>query len=194
MNNPWQTLSTETRYENPWITVTHSEVINPNGNPGIYGLVRYKNHAVGIVPIDEEGYTYLVGQYRYATDRYEWEIPEGGCPVGTDPLATAKRELKEETGLVAEQWEQICDFYLSNSVSDEYGLAFVARRLRQEEAAPEDTEDLRVKRLHLNEAIEMVLAGEIKDALSIMALQRVALMDRHRATGNAPQPSERPKS
>ncbi|MEM9258012.1 MAG: NUDIX hydrolase, partial [Bacteroidota bacterium] len=167
MNNPWQTKSTSVPYENPWIRIEHREVINPAGNPGIYGLVKYKNHAVGIVPVDDEGYTYLVGQYRYATDTYEWEIPEGGCPVGTDLLATAKRELKEETGLVAEEWTQIMDFYLSNSVTDEYGVAFLARGLRQEEAEPEDTEDLALRRVPLKEAIQMTLDGSIKDALSV---------------------------
>ncbi|MEM9525067.1 MAG: NUDIX hydrolase [Bacteroidota bacterium] len=177
MNNPWQTKSTAVPYENPWIRVEHREVINPAGNPGIYGLVKYKNHAVGIVPVDAEGYTYLVGQYRYATDTYEWEIPEGGCPVGTDLLATAKRELKEETGLVAEEWTQIMDFYLSNSVTDEYGVAFLAKGLRQEEAEPEDTEDLALRRVPLEEAIQMTLDGRIKDALSVLALQRVALLE-----------------
>ncbi|MEO0731731.1 MAG: NUDIX hydrolase [Bacteroidota bacterium] len=175
-DNPWTTKSITVPYENPWIRIEHREVVNPAGNDGIYGLVRYKNHAVGVVPIDEEGYTYLVGQYRYATDTYEWEIPEGGCPVGSDLLATAKRELKEETGLVATQWEQIMDFYLSNSVSDEYGVAFVARGLRQEEADPEETEELALRRVPLREAIAMTLDGQIKDALSVLALQRVALL------------------
>lgn len=175
--NPWKTLKTSTPYENPWIKVEHHDVLNPAGTPGIYGVVRFKNHAIGIVPIDDEGYTWLVGQYRYTLDSYEWEIPEGGCPVGTDPLATAQRELKEETGLVAAHWEQIMDFHLSNSVTDEYGVAYLARGLQQEEAEPEDTEELQLRRLPLTEAIAMTLDGRIKDALSILALQRVALME-----------------
>ena len=173
--NPWTTKSIRTAYENPWIKVEHREVINPSGGEGIYGLVRYKNLAIGIVPIDAEGHTWLVGQYRYATDQYSWEIPEGGCPVGTDPLATAQRELEEETGLLADHWEPILNFYLSNSVSDEYGMAFVATGLRAGTFQPEPTEQLRLRRLPLSEAIEMVLRGEIDDAISIMALQRVAL-------------------
>ncbi|OAV46118.1 NUDIX hydrolase [Lewinella sp. 4G2] len=176
MKNPWTTLTTTVPYDNPWISVEHNEVLNPAGNPGIYGVVRFKNQAIGIVPIDEDGYTYLVGQYRFATGRYEWEIPEGGCPVGTDPLATAQRELKEETGLVAEHWTQLMDFYLSNSVTDEYGVAYVARGLRQEAAEPEDTEELKLKRVPLQEAIDMTLDGRIKDALSVLALQRVGLL------------------
>ena len=174
--NPWVRKSSSVAYENPWIRVEHHEVVNPAGNDGIYGLVRYKNHAIGIVPVDDEGYTYLVGQYRYALDEYSWEIPEGGCPVGTDTLDTARRELKEETGLEAEEWTRIMEFHLSNSVSDEWGVAYIARKLRQGAAEPEDTEDLRLRRLPLREAVEMTLDGRIKDALSILALQRVALM------------------
>ena len=174
MKNPWRTHNTKTGYENPWIKVEHNEVTTPTGTPGIYGVVHFKNHAVGVVPIDDAGYTYLVGQYRYATDRYEWEIPEGGCPVGTDTLATAQRELKEETGLVANEWVPLVDFYLSNSVCDEYGVAYLAKGLRQEEAEPEETELLKVKRLPLKDALKMVNTGEIKDAISVMALQKIA--------------------
>ena len=175
--SPWTTLTTTVPYENPWIRIEHREVLNPAGNPGIYGLVRFKNHAIGIVPVDEEGYTWLVGQYRYALGSYEWEIPEGGCPVGTDPLATARRELKEETGLVADRWERLLDFHLSNSVTDEYGVAYLARGLRQEAAEPEETEELQLRRLPLAEAVAMTLDGRIRDALSILALQRVALLN-----------------
>lgn len=174
---PWKTLTTAVPYENPWIRIEHHEVINPAGNPGIYGLVKFKNHAIGIVPVDEEGYTYLVGQFRYALGTYEWEIPEGGCPVGTDPLLTAQRELKEETGLVAQEWTRLMDFHLSNSVTDEYGVAYLARQLSQHDAEPEDTEELQLRRLPLREAIAMTLDGRIRDALSILALQRVALLD-----------------
>ncbi|PPK86174.1 8-oxo-dGTP pyrophosphatase MutT (NUDIX family) [Neolewinella xylanilytica] len=174
--NPWITKQTSVAYENPWIRVEHHDVVNPAGGDGIYGLVRYKNHAIGIVPIDAAGYTYLVGQYRYALDAYSWEIPEGGCPAGEDTLATAKRELKEETGLVAEEWQQIIEFHLSNSVSDEWGVAYVARGLHQQEAEPEDTEQLKLRRLPLSEAIDMTLDGRITDAVSVLALQRVRLM------------------
>jgi 8-oxo-dGTP pyrophosphatase MutT (NUDIX family) len=174
--NPWKTKSVSVPYENPWIRIEHHEVINPSGQDGIYGLVKFKNQAIGIVPIDEEGYTYLVGQWRYALNSYEWEIPEGGCPVGTDALTTAQRELKEETGFSADSWEQIMEFHLSNSVTDEYGVAFLARGLRAGEAELEPTEDITVRRLPLEEAIAMSLDGRITDALSILALQRVALL------------------
>ena len=176
MQNPWKTLSVQEVYDNRWIKVTHREVLTPAGTPGIYGVVHFKNVAIGIVPVDEEGYTWLVGQYRYTLDQYSWEIPEGGCPEGTDPLETAKRELKEETGMQAEHWEQIIDFHTSNSVTDEYGIAYLATGLSYGEAEPEETEELQVKKVPLQEAIDMVLRGEITDALSMMALMKVKIM------------------
>lgn len=175
-HNPWTTLSKREVYDNPWIQVTHREVLTPAGTPGIYGKVHFKNIAVGIVPIDEAGYTWLVGQYRYTLDQYSWEIPEGGCPIGTDPLATAQRELQEETGMSAGYWEQILHIHLSNSVTDEAGYAFLARQLHFGKAQPEETEDLQVRRLPLTEAIEWVLNGDITDVLSVAALLRVKVL------------------
>lgn len=170
MKSPWTTHSIRKVYENPWIEVTHHEVTTPGGSPGVYGKVHFKNIAVGVVPIDEAGNTWLVGQYRYVLGQYTWEIPEGGCPVGTDPLDTAKRELKEETGLTANSWEQIQYMHLSNSVTDEEGYAFLARDLEFGEAQPEDTEELQIRKLPLQEAVEMIHNGQITDALSIITL------------------------
>jgi 8-oxo-dGTP pyrophosphatase MutT (NUDIX family) len=174
--SPWTTHETRTVYDNLWISVTESNVTNPGGGEGIYGVVHFKNRAIGVVPIDEEGHTWLVGQYRYPLDTYEWEIPEGGCPGHETPLETAQRELQEETGLIATDYEVLLDnIALSNSVSDERATIFVARGLTQAEAAPEETEDLRVKRLPLAEAISMVEKGAITDSVSVMALLRLAV-------------------
>jgi 8-oxo-dGTP pyrophosphatase MutT (NUDIX family) len=173
--NPWITHSTRIVYENPWIRVTESEVTNPSGGRGIYGVVHYHNRAIGVLPIDEEGQTWLVGQYRYTLDTYEWEIPEGGCPAGETPLEAAKRELREETGLVATDYRLLLDdLALSNSVSDERATIFVATGLTQAAADPEETEDLRVRRLPLSEAIDMVRRGEITDSISVIALLALA--------------------
>jgi 8-oxo-dGTP pyrophosphatase MutT (NUDIX family) len=168
--NPWQTLSSRVAYDNPWIRVEHREVINPSGGAGIYGLVHFKNVAIGILPIDNEGFTWLVGQYRYTLNRYSWEIPEGGCPIGTAPLDSAKRELLEETGIRAQRWTRILETHLSNSVTDEYGIAFVAQGLEFGEAQPEETEDLRLRRLPFAETVEMVLRGDITDTLSMVTI------------------------
>lgn len=175
--NPWITHSIEEKYNNPWIRITHREVTNPSGGPGIYGVVHFKNVAIGIVPIDEEGYTWLVGQYRYTLEQYHWEIPEGGCPEGQSYLEAAQRELLEETGITASEWTPLLETHISNSVTDEYGVCFVARGLSFGEAEPEETESLVIKKVPLKEAIDMVMRGEITDALSMMALLKIAMSD-----------------
>ncbi len=173
--NPWVTHCTEITYENPWIRVSESEVTNPGGEPGIYGVVHFKNRAIGVIPIDEENHTWLVGQFRYPTSTYEWEIPEGGCPENEEPTKAAARELQEETGLIADELEELCDnIALSNSVSDERATIFIARGLTQAEATPESCEELKVKRIPVEDAINMVLNGEITDSVSVIGLLHLA--------------------
>lgn len=163
-------------YDNRWIRVTHHEVIIPTGGTGVYGTVHYKNWAVGIVPVDDEGHTYLVGQHRFPLDAYSWEIPEGGGTIGVDLRESAVRELKEETGLDARNWQTLLRSDLSNSVSDERATAFLAWGLTEGTADPDPTEELALRRLPLSEAFEMVTAGTITDALSILSLQAVQLL------------------
>lgn len=172
--NPWQTLSSENIYENPWISVREDQVINPSGGRGIYGVITFKNIAVGVVPIDDEGFTYLVGQYRYALNEYSWEIPEGGCPIGVELLDAAKRELKEETGLSAQDWTYIMRLHTSNSVCDEVAHVYIAENLVAGETDWDETEQLAVRRLPLTDAIRMAVNGEITDGISLAALLKVA--------------------
>ncbi|AUN29525.1 NUDIX domain-containing protein [Niveispirillum cyanobacteriorum] len=175
--NPWRTLTRRPVYENPWIRVDHHEVLKPSGDPGIYGLVHFQNHAVGVVPVAADGTTWLVGQYRYPLNRYSWEIPEGGVPAGEDPTTGARRELREETGLTAACMIPIIPrVALSNSVSDEEGTLYVAWDLTEGEAEPDDTEQLRLRRLPLRTALDMALSGEITDSLSLLALLRLPLL------------------
>jgi len=174
--NPWQTLKVKEVYDNPWIKITHRDVLNPSGNPGIYGVVHFKNLAIGIVPLDKDLNTWLVGQYRYTLNQYSWEIPEGGGIHGTPPLDSAKRELLEETGITAKKWTKILDLHTSNSVTDEVGLAYVAQDLTFGTAEPEDTEDLLIKKLPFSQAVDMVMNGEITDALAMVSILKVELM------------------
>ena len=175
-HNPWKILKEKPLYDNPWISLTEFDVLNPAGGKGIYGKVHFKNHAIGIIPLDEDLNTYLVGQFRFSLNKYSWEIPEGGGPLGVDILESAKRELKEETGLVAEEWTRISTFYLSNSVTDESGCIFLARKLKQEEAMPEETEQLVVKKVPFEEAYQMVESGIITDSIAVNAILKVKIL------------------
>lgn len=168
--NPWKTLSEREVYSNPWIRVSHHEVINPSGGEGIYGVISFRNKAIGVVPLDEELNTYLVGQFRYTLNEYSWEIPEGGGPEGEEPSLTAERELQEETGLKAGQMELLGKIHTSNSVTDEVGYIFLATELSQLESSPEETEDITVWKLPLRDAVKMVEEGKITDSLSMAGL------------------------
>lgn len=175
MASSWKTLSTRQVYDNNWILLEEHQVINPSGGKGIYGKVHFKNKAIGIIPLDEHGNTWLVGQHRYTLNAYSWEIPEGGCPLGTLPLDSAKRELKEETGIVAARWEQLMTFHTSNSVTDEEGFIFLAEDLSFGANALEETEaDLIVKKMPFTEALQMVMDGKITDSMSVAGILKVA--------------------
>lgn len=172
--NPWKLLSKRELYDNPWITVEEHQVLNPAGNPGIYGTVSFKNKAIGIIPLDADMNTWLVGQYRYPLDEYSWEIPMGGGLNEVDILVSAKRELKEETGLEAETWENIMRIHTSNSVTNEEGFIFLARELSEGNTEFEETERLEVKKLPFTQALDMVMAQKITDSLSIAGILKVA--------------------
>lgn len=174
-SSQWKTRRREVVYTNPWIEVSHSDVETPTGTDGVYGVVHFKNLAVGIIPIDEEDHTWLVGQYRYPSCVWSWEIPEGGAPVGTDPVETAHRELKEEVGLTAGTMTPLMTTWLSNSVTDEFGHLYVATDLSTTERSPDETEDLEIVRLPLAEAVAMALRGELQDSLTVMGLLRLAV-------------------
>ncbi len=175
-HNPWKIIDEKPIYDNKWINVTEYNVINPSGNPGIYGKVHFKNIAIGVLPLDDDLNTYLVGQYRFTLNQYTWEIPEGGGLLGTDPLDGAKRELLEETGLKAKYWTELQKFHLSNSVCDEGGMIYLARGLEQFEAEPEDTEDLIVNKIPFSQVYRMVCNHEITDSITVAAVLRVQLL------------------
>ncbi|MGI9344169.1 MAG: NUDIX domain-containing protein [Gammaproteobacteria bacterium] len=174
--NPWQILGQRDVYDNPWFRVVEHDVIHPGGNPGEYGVVSFKNLAVGIIPLDAEGYTWIVGQYRFALNEYSWEIPMGGVPLDTDPLAGAQRELREETGLSASRWKKILSARISNSVTDESGVVYVAEGLEQGEPDFDDTEKIEIRRLPFDDLVRMTMNGEITDCLSVAGIMQLAAL------------------
>jgi ADP-ribose pyrophosphatase len=176
MENPWKTKSSELKYENPWISVTEHQVLNAAGNDGIYGTVHFKNIAIGIIPLDENNNTWLVGQYRYPLNQYSWEICEGGGKMDIDTLDSAKRELMEELGIKATDWTKLLHMHLSNSVSDEVGIIYIAKNLSYFNPEPEEDEVLSIKKVSFEEAYEMVMKGEITDSLSVAGILKTKIL------------------
>ena len=174
--NPWTKIDVRTVYDNPWIHVEEHQVLDPKGNPTIYGVVHAKNLAVGILPLDKDNYTWLVGQFRFPLDRYSWEIVEGGGKQGVEPIESAKRELKEETGIIANDWQHLITIHTSNCIADETAIIFVARDLTFGESEPDDNEQLQVAKVHFDDVYQMVLDGEITDSMSVAAIFKAKLM------------------
>ncbi len=170
--NPWKIIHTEEKLDTPWIRVLLHDVLTPSGEKGIYGITRFKHYAIGVLPVDDEGYTWIVGQYRFPTGTYSWEIPEGGGALEVPPIESAKRELKEETGIEADNWELLLEMDLSNSATDEKAFLYLARRLRFGESQPDSNEKLTVRRIHMDELYARVRSSEITDSLTVAAVQQ----------------------
>jgi 8-oxo-dGTP pyrophosphatase MutT (NUDIX family) len=156
--------------------VREDHVVNPGGGENHYGYVHFKNRAIAILPLDDDGNTWLVGQQRYTLGEYSWELPMGGAPLDESPLDAAKRELREETGLTATRWSEVMRLHTSNSITDEVGIVYVAEGLTQGEPEFEETEDLEIRKLPLDEAVRLVNDGEITDAISVAAILRIAVL------------------
>ncbi|MHC5541209.1 NUDIX domain-containing protein [Singulisphaera rosea] len=187
--NPWTTLGTRLVYENAWISVREDQVLRPDGQPGIYGVVHFPNKAVGVLPVDDEGRLWMVGQFRYPLGRYSWEIPEGGGHGAETPEETARRELREETGLNPKSLELLAISHLSNSVSDEIAYIFRATHLEQGTSAPEGTERLQVRLFEWPEVWAMLNRGEITDSMTVIALLHEALRRATTPMSHASAPS-----
>ena len=174
----WAVRSARTAYENPWLVLRHYEAVAPTGRDAIYGVVSFKNYAIAILPMHETGEVTLVGQHRFPLADYSWEIPEGGGPIGVDPLESAQRELREETGLVAADWRQVLRFQLSNSVTDERGFGFIATALTPAQSEPDPTEALRIVQVPFRQALDLAVSGEMTDAMTVAMLLRAYHMAR----------------
>jgi 8-oxo-dGTP pyrophosphatase MutT (NUDIX family) len=180
----WQSVTSETVFQNPWIRIESHEVIAPTGRPAHYGLVKFANRGIAVLPLHEDGTVSLVGQARFATDAYSWELPEGGGPLGEDPRAAAVRELREETGLVASDLRQILSFDMSNSVTDEVGVCFLATGLSQSDRAPDETEVFDYARVPFRTLLDAVIKGQVRDGLTVVSVLRVHHMA---VTGDLPR-------
>jgi len=172
----WKKLSSRTVWENDWMQVLEDEVINPGGGNNQYGHVHFKNLAVAIIPLDQAGNVWLVGQERYTLGTWSWELPMGGAPLDEAPLDAARRELREETGLSADNWTEIMRLHLSNSITDEAAIVYLAEGLTEGEPEFEETEDLEIRKLSLADAVVMVNNGDITDAISVAGLLRIAAL------------------
>jgi 8-oxo-dGTP pyrophosphatase MutT (NUDIX family) len=175
-NNPWTLITRKEVYESPWISLSHHEVLNPAGNPGTYSVVHFKKLAIGVLPLDEEMNTWIVGQYRYPLGEYTWEIPEGGGERDVDPLVTAARELQEECGIIAREYAFLQKMLLSDSATDEVAYLYLARGLSFTDATPEENEELAVRKIPFEELYRMVCDGRVTDSLSVAAVLKVKLM------------------
>ena len=180
-NNPWKTLGSTHIYSNAWMSLREDQVIRPDGQKGIYGVVESRA-ATGVVALTPDQEVYLVGQYRYPTEMYSWEIIQGGAEENEDPLTACKRELQEEAGLIAQQWTQLGgEVHLSNCISSERGYVYLAEDLSETQATPDGTEVLQVKTVPFDEAIAMAHSGEIVDAMSIIGIYHTEKWLRARA-------------
>jgi 8-oxo-dGTP pyrophosphatase MutT (NUDIX family) len=169
---PWTCLAKTPIYDNPWISLSDCRTLAPTGRPAQYGLIHFKNRAIGILPVFDNGEIVLVGQHRFPAGDYSWELPEGGGPLAEDPLATAQRELREEAGLTATDWRHILSFQLSNSITDEHGHGFLALGLTGADIEPDETEDLSLRRLPFGEALRLALGGAMQDMITLALLLR----------------------
>ncbi|MCB0352942.1 MAG: NUDIX hydrolase [Bdellovibrionales bacterium] len=181
LQNPWRTESQRLVYENSWIRLREDQVIRPDGKAGIYSVIETRL-ATGVVPLTDTDEVYLVGQYRYPTNCYSWEIPEGGAEPGESPLDAIQRELREETGITADSWQELgARIQVSNCFSSEEAQLFLARKLSLGTALPDGTERLEVRVVPLKLCLKMISEGEITDALSIIGIYRAQELLRSRS-------------
>lgn len=183
--NPWIVKGVKCAFENDWFRVDEHDVIRPDGEKGYYGVLRIRRLAVGVLPIDADGRVHLVGQWRFPLGSYSWEMPEGGAEPGEGARVCAERELAEETGLRAGSLTQVLEMDLSNSLTDERAVMFIATDLSQGADEPDPTEVLKRRTAHFLDVLERVADGRIRDAMTVATTLRAHHMA---VTGQLPAP------
>ncbi len=169
--SPWRTLAAREVYRNPWLRVTEYQVTRPDGKPGIYGVVDPGDNAA-VVALDERDRVYLVGEFLYPLQRYAWMIPSGKVEWGEEPLVAARRELAEEVGLTADDWTFLGAYDLSSGISTQTSHVYFARGLSLGAPEREGTEQLAVRLVTLDEAVQDCLRNDIRDAPSVLGIWR----------------------
>jgi ADP-ribose pyrophosphatase len=160
-------------YDNHWISVREDVVELPNGRSTVYGVVEC-SECVGVLPFLDRDTVLLVGQYRYVAGDFFWEIPTGGQHAGETPTQAAQRELAEEAGHEAGRLVGLGDFHTSKSILREVAHLYVAEDLRPASRPPDPTEFIERRAFPFHEVVAMVERGEIKDAMTIIAVLRAA--------------------
>ena len=168
----WRSDGTETVFENPWMAVTRHPSTAPTGMKADYAVVRFKNVGTGVLPIHDDGTVTLVGQQRFAHANYSWEMPEGGAPLDEDPFDGVRRELAEEAGLVAEHWAPALSVEMSNSITDEIGMTWIAWGLSETATAPDPSEVITVVRVPFQDLLDEIGRGTVRDMLTVATAYR----------------------
>jgi ADP-ribose pyrophosphatase len=174
---PWKTLATKAIYRNRWLALREDLVEMPDGRTTIYGVVSCGD-CVGILPFVDPDTVLLIRQYRYVAGRPTWEMPTGGVHAGESLEEAAQRELGEETGYRAERLTRVSTYHTSKSVMDETAHLYLAEGLTRLPLPPDDTEFIEVRPFPFQEALRLVLSGEVLDSMTIIA---VLLAARRRA-------------
>jgi len=175
---PWTVFDKEIRFETPWLRIDDYNALRPDGAPTRYGVVHFKNTALGVLPLFENGDTLLVGQHRFPADRYSWELPEGGGDPRQDPVAEARRELEEETGYYATEFQEYLRMDMSNSVTDEIAIGYIATNLVPGRTNPDPSEVLETRRIAFKDLLNECVSGQIFDSLTLVMVFKAYYMAR----------------
>jgi|SRR5215207_6792107 len=171
--NPWKTLGSRIVYENPWLRLREDQVIRPDGRPGVYSVVEIRP-SVGVVVLDHKQHIALVGQWRYAHNKFSWEIPTGGSAAGEESIVeSAKRELAEETGIHANNWRALGSIDNSNGATTDVAYLYLATELTLGSSHQEGNEQLITDWIPFENAVSMVLDGEITESCSVAGILKV---------------------